>query len=222
MEIQPYTDFVIRLNERHQDQLLASIAPAEQSQPATPSRRERREEKRALLRAGRGWGMTAPEAAQALRQQLWGIPFVLGGVALAIAFALFADWIVYRLLAGILAVLGIWAVSEWAMGALRLTQAWSRARRPPGQEQTVDGIITGFTPVNPAADEDKQRAIIWLTRADGAPTPTYLVLGPRLLDDALLAGQRVRIHYLPPNDVVVAVQPIAESKGERTSDVRSS
>jgi hypothetical protein len=166
--------------------------------------------------------MTAAEAAQALRQLLWGIPFVLGAVALAIAFALFADWIVYRVLAGILAVLGIWAVSEWVLGTVCLMQAWSRARRPPGQEQTVDGIITGFTPVNPAADEDRQRAIIWLTRADRASTPTSFVLGPRLLDGALVAGQRVRIHYLPPNDVVVAVQPMAESKREQASDMRSS
>jgi len=105
LEIQPYTDFVIRMNEKNQAQLLASAAAAEHSQPAKPSRRERREEKRAILRAGRGWGMTAEEAAKALRQMLWITPFMLCGLALLSAGALFADWIVYRILAGAFALL---------------------------------------------------------------------------------------------------------------------
>lgn len=220
MEIQPYTDLVIRLNERNQYQLLASIATTEQSQPAQPSRREQREVNRALIRAGRGWGMTAAEAAKALRQMLWVTPFVLGELALLIAFALFADWIVYRILAGTIALWMIWGMIEWVVAEYRLVQAWWRAWQPPGPAQTVEGIITGVTPVNPSADEDQQRAIIWLTRTDGAPTS--FVVGPRLQDGALLAGRRVRIHYLPPNDVVVAVQAIAESKREQTSDMRSS
>ena len=100
LEIQPNSDFVIRLNEKNQSQLLASITPAEHSQPAKPSRRERRAVKRAIIRAGRGWGMTAAEAAKALRSLRWITPVVLAGLALLIAFALFADWIVYRILAG--------------------------------------------------------------------------------------------------------------------------
>jgi hypothetical protein len=105
MEIQPYTDFVIRLNEKRQSQLLASIAPTEHSQSAKPSRRERREEKRAILRARRGWGMTNEEVAKALRPMLWITPVMLGGLALLIAFALFADWIMYRIVAGAFALL---------------------------------------------------------------------------------------------------------------------
>lgn len=126
----------------------------------------------------------------------------------------------YRILAGTFALLVIWAVIDSVMLDSRLIQAWRRARQPPGPAQTVEGVITGFTLVNPSADEDAQRAIIWLTRADG--TPTSFVLGPRLRDGALLAGQCVRIHYLPPNDMVVAVQPTAESTPEQSSDMRSS
>jgi len=220
MEVQPYTDFVIRLNEKNQSQLLASIAPAEHSQPTKPSRRERRETKRAIIRAGRGWGMTAAEVAKALRQTLWITPFMLGGLALLSAFALFADWIVYRILAGAFALLVAWAVIEFVMIDYRLIQAWRRVRQPPGPARTVEGVITRLTPVNPSADEDEQRTIIWLTRADGAPTA--VVLGPRLRDSALLAGQRMRIQYLPPNDVVVAVHLMAESTHEQTSDMHSS
>ena len=92
------------------------------------------------------------------------------------------------------------------------------ARQPPGPEQAVEGVITSFTPVNPSADD--QRTIIWLTRADGAPTA--FVLGPRLYDSALLMGQRVRIQYLSPNDVVVAVLPVTASTHEQTSDMHKS
>jgi hypothetical protein len=220
MEIQPYTDFVIRLNERNQHELLASLAPDEQSLPAKPSRQERRELNRAKLRAGRGWGMTAAEAAKALRQMLWITPILLGGVVPFIAFALFANWIVYRILSGTFALFGIWAMIGWTMQGYHLIQAWRRARQSPGPAQTVEGIITGFTPVNPAADEDEQRVIIWLARADGAPTS--FVLGPRLQDDMLRAGPQVRIQYVAPNDVVVAVQPMAESAREQTGDMGSS
>lgn len=101
-----------------------------------------------------------------------------------------------------------------------LIQAWRRARRPPGPEQTVEGVVTKVASANPSADEDEQRTIIWLTGADGAPAA--FVLGPQLYDSALLVGQSVRIQYLPPNDVVVAVQLVAESTQGQTSDMRSS
>jgi hypothetical protein len=217
MEIQPYTDFVVRLNERNQYELLASLALEEQSLPVKPSRQERREVERARMRAGRGWGMTAAEAAKALRQMLWITPILLVGAALPIAFALFADWIVYRILAGIFALLGIWAMIGWVMAGYHLIQAWRRARQSPGPAQTVEGTINAFTPVNPAAGEDEQQVIIWLTRVDGAPAS--FVLGPSLQDDLLRAGERVRIHYLPPNDVVVAVQPMAEPTREQPGDL---
>jgi hypothetical protein len=220
LEIEPYTDFEIRLNEKNQAQLLASRAPTDHSQPAKPSRRERRETKRAILRAGRGWGMTAAEAAKALRPMLWITPLMLGALALLIAGVLFADWIVYRILAGAFALSVVWAVVELVVIDYRLIQAWRRARRSPGPEQTVEGVITRVASANPSADEDEQRTIIWLTRADGAPTA--FVLRPRLYDGALLVGQRVRIQYLPPNDVVVAVHLTAESAHEPTSDTHSS
>jgi hypothetical protein len=220
MEIQPYTDLVIRLNDRNQYELLASMASDEQSLPAKPSRQERREVERARMRAGRGWGMTTAEAAKALRQMLWLTPVWLGTVGLGIAGVLFTDWIVYRILAGTFALLGIWVVIGWVMQGYRLIQVWRRVRQSLGPTQTVEGTVTGFTPVNPAADEDDQREIIWLARADGAPTS--FVLGPSLYDDTLRAGQRVRIQYLAPNDVVVSVQPMEESTREQTGDMRSS
>ncbi len=220
LEVQPYTDFVIRLNERYQSQPLASTVPAEHSQPTKPSRRERREVKRAIQRAGRGWGMTAEEVVKALRPMLWITPMMLGGLALLIAFVLFADWIVYRIVAGAFTLLVVWAVIEIVTIDYRLIQAWRRARRPPGPEQTVEGIVTKTASANPSADEDEQRTIIWLTRANGAPAA--FVVGPRLYDSALLVGQRVRIQYLPPNDVVVAIQPVSESMREQTSDRYSS
>ncbi len=145
---------------------------------------------------------------------------MLGGLALLIAFAFFADWIVYRILAGAFALLVVWAVIEFVMIDYRLIRAWRRARRAPGPEQTVEGVITKVTSANPSADEDEQRTIIWLARADGAPTA--FVLGPRLRDSALLAGQRVRIQYSPPNDGVVAVLPVSESTHEQTSDMHPS
>jgi hypothetical protein len=220
MEIQPYADFVIRLNEKNQSQLPEGTAPVEHSQPAKPSRRERRETKRAIRRLGRGWGMTAEEAAEALRQALWITPVMLCALALLIAGALFADWIVYRILAGAFALLVVWPVVEFVVIDYRLIQAWRRARQPPGPEQTVEGVVTKVASANPSADEDEQRTIIWLARADG--TPPAFVLGPQLYDSAPLVGQSVRIQYLPPNDVVVAVQPVAESTHEQTSDMRSS
>jgi hypothetical protein len=220
LEIQPYTDFVIRLNEQYQSQPLASIAPAEHSHPAKPSRRERRETKRAILRLGRGWGMTAEEVIKALRPMLWITPMMLGGLALLIAGVLFLDWIVYRILAGVFALLVLWAVIEIVTIDYRLIQAWQRARRAPGPEQTVEGVVTKIASAYPSADEDEQRTIIWLTRADGVPAT--FVLGPRLRDSVSLVGQRVRIQYLPPNDVVVAVLPVSESTDEQVSDRYSS
>ncbi len=77
MEIEPYTDFVIRLNEKNQSQLLASIAHTEHSQPKKPSRRARRETKRAIIRLGGGWGMSTAEVAKALRPMLWMTPSCL-------------------------------------------------------------------------------------------------------------------------------------------------
>jgi len=68
----------------------------------------------------------------------------------------------------------------------RLIQAWRRARQSHGPEQVLEGVITGLTLVNPSADEDEQRTIMWLTRANGAPAA--VVLGPRLYDSALLVG----------------------------------
>jgi hypothetical protein len=149
---------------------------------------------------------------------LWITPVGLAGLALPIAFALFTDWIVYRILAGAFALWAVWAVIECMMIDYRLIQAWRRARQSHGPEQFVEGVITAITPVNPSADEDEQRTIIWLTRANDASTA--FVLGPRFQESALLAGQRVRIEYLPPNDAVVAVHLMAESTHEQTSDMR--
>ena len=78
--------------------------------------------------------------------------------------ALFADWIVYRILAGAFALLVLWAVIEFVMIDYRLIQAWRRARQSHGPEQVLEGVITGLTLVNPSADEDEQRTIMWLTR----------------------------------------------------------
>jgi hypothetical protein len=151
---------------------------------------------------------------------LWITPLMLGVLALMIAGVLFADWIVYRILAGAFALLVVWAVIEFVMIDYRLILAWRRARQSHGPEQVIEGVISGLAVVNPSADEDEQRTIIWLTHANGASTA--FVLGPRFQDRALLAGQRVRIEYLPPNDVVVAVHLVAESTHQQTSDMRSS
>jgi len=70
----------------------------------------------------------------------------------------------------------------------------------------IEGTLAGYDVLNPAADEEHLRAIVRLN-LPGGETRTITV-GPNLLDALPEAGQRVRISYLPANEVVVNIQPI--------------
>jgi hypothetical protein len=187
LEVQPYTDFVIHLNERNNYELLERLAPTRK-----PTRSERREMKRAENRARRGWGMSAAEARKTFRQlALWWF-LGIGAVALFLVCAALTDWIVYRLLFLPLALLDLYVVV--IVGA-RIMDGLLRTWRDGGQAgasvQTIEGLVTRSFDLNPSANREHSRAIVWLELPDGSSRP--FAVGPRILDRLPPAGRRLRV-----------------------------
>jgi len=99
LETQPYTDFVIRLNDLDQRDALEALADASRAAREQLSREERAALKRARRRAFSGWGVSPAEARAALR--IYPLIWALSAFCLAfgLAYVMYADWIVYRLMA---------------------------------------------------------------------------------------------------------------------------